>query len=136
MDAWTQEIEELHQFFEGWIGGSLPRSGEAFSPLEAALANGFTFVTIAGELLDRGAVVEGIRGAHGARPGLEIDIRDPRLLHSEGDLLTAAYQEWQEAGGERSERISTVLFRRRGDAPNGLEWVHVHETPFGEEPGD
>ncbi|MDX1579100.1 MAG: DUF4440 domain-containing protein [Gemmatimonadota bacterium] len=126
--AWASEIEALHAFFEGWIGGTLDRSQAAFERLEAALADDFSFVTTSGELLDREAVLEGVRKAHGARAGLRIAIRQPHLVYDAEDHLAATYEEWQEAGGERTGRRSTVFFGRREGAPGGLVWLHVHET--------
>lgn len=38
------------------------------------------------------------------------------------------YEEWQDTGQGERGRISSVLFRRRERAPNGVEWLHVHET--------
>lgn len=136
MADWRDEIEGLHAFFQGWLGGELPAGPESFARMEEAMARDFTFVTTGGELLDRAAVVEGVRSAHGARPGLRIEIRDPRLLHAWEDRRLAVYEEWQEDADGRSARTSTVLFRRSEDAPTGLAWVHVHETMIREEPGE
>lgn len=126
--AWKAEIEDLHRIFEGWIGGDAPPPVEAFARVEAALAEDFTFVTTGGVVLDRGAVLRGIRDARGARPGLRISVRDPRLIHASDHALVAVYEEWQEAGAERSARVSTAVFRPGREAAHGLVWVHVHET--------
>ena len=129
--AWKREIEELHAFFQDWIGGAADRSADRFGRLEDALAEGFTFVTPSGESLEREAVIGAVRRAHGTRPGLRITIREPRLVHSEGDHRVATYQEWQETEEDRTGRISTVVFRRREGAPHGLVWIHLHETWIG-----
>lgn len=128
MTDWRREIEELHEFFADWIGGAVERSPEAFGRLERALAEAFSFITPSAELLDREAVLGAVRDAHGTRPGLRIRIRRPRLLHAAADYLVATYEEWQEVEGERTGRLSTVVFRSRSTAPNGLSWLHVHET--------
>lgn len=126
--VWERAIRELHDFFEAWIGDGLDDTEDAFRSLEEALASKFTFVTPAGELLDRDAILGAVRAAQGSRPDLQIRIEEPRLLHEHSDVVVAAYRERQEAGGERTDRRSTVVFRRRGAAGNGLEWLHVHET--------
>lgn len=128
MSDWEREIRELHAFFQGWIGGELDRSPETFRRLEDALADDFTFVTTAGEVLERPAIVEGVRSSHASSSDLRIRIRDPRLLRESAGQLVAVYQELQEAAGGRTGRVSTVVFRRSEAAPNGLEWLHVHET--------
>ncbi|MFX0092506.1 MAG: hypothetical protein ACFFBD_12150 [Candidatus Hodarchaeota archaeon] len=38
------------------------------------------------------------------------------------------YEEWQEIDGQTIARLSTALFRKCFDAPNGVEWLHAHET--------
>lgn len=126
--GWQQEIEDLHAFFEDWIGGAVDPSDRNFSRLEEALGDPFTFVTTGGELLGREAIVTAIREAHGARPGLRIDIVDPRLLHSSDQHVVAVYEEWQEAGGEQAGRTSTAVLERSAASSNGLSWIHVHET--------
>lgn len=41
----------------------------------------------------------------------------------------ATYEEWQGGEGRAARgRLSTVVFTRDDDAPNGLVWRHVHET--------
>jgi len=128
MTDWQREIDQLHELFATWIGGADEQAEDALGRLERALAETFTFITPSGELLDREGILGAVRGARGARPGLAIRIRESRLLHSAGDCLVVAYEEWQEAAGERTGRLSTVVFRRRAAAPNGLTWLHVHET--------
>lgn len=128
MAHYRTEIEELHGFFQAWLGG-VPHEGEVrFERLERALAPGFTFVTPGGRALERSAVVEGVRSGRSSRPGLRIEVGDPRLLHDAGDLLVATYEEWQHEGERTTGRRSTVVFRRDEDGPNGLRWLHVHET--------
>lgn len=128
MTNWRDEIEELHDFFEGWMRGDLPDEPASLARMEEALAPDFTFVTTAGEMLGREAVVEGVRSAHGARPGLRIEIREPRLLQVWDDRRLAVYEEWQHFEGSSDGRISTVLLCPNDNAPRGLAWVHVHET--------
>lgn len=127
-DDWTQEIDELHVFFEQWLTGVLPDSDDAFSRVEAALADRFTMVLPSGKVLERGPLLAGLRGGHGTREAFTIRIRDPRLRHHSESLTVATYEEWQRTDTSDRGRISTVVFARRTDAPNGLEWVHVHET--------
>lgn len=110
------------------MGGTIPRTEEQLDRLEEALEKRFTFVTTSGQVLAREAIVGAVRESHGARPGLRIRLREPRLVHSCKHHVVATYQEWQEAEGERTGRTSTVVLERKEEAPNGLVWIHVHET--------
>lgn len=125
---WRAEIVRLHEFFEGWLGGALPDTGESFAAFEEVLADDFAIATPAGRLVSRAALVEGLRGGHGAHPELRIRIENAELRHSQGPIRVATYEEWQEEGGSETARLSTVVFRAREGTPNGLQWVHVHET--------
>lgn len=74
----------------------------------------------------------GMREAHGvhvdADPPLDVAVRNVRHRLSRDDLCLLTYQEWQRWGDEETGRQSSVLFRERASAPNGVEWVHLHET--------
>ena len=113
------EIEELHRFFERWLGGE----ENDFSRCDRALAHDFTMVGPGGEVRSREALVKGLLDAHGKRP-VAIEIRNFEMRELANELALARYEEWQDDRG----RVSTALFRVRGDAPNGIEWVTVHET--------
>ncbi len=127
-DGWSREIVELHEFFEGWLSGTLPATDAAFVRFEQVTSTGFTFVGPNASVLDRSAVLTLVRDAHGARPGLRIRIENPTVHHELGPLLVATYEEWQKIGTETTARLSTALFRARHGTPCGVEWLHVHET--------
>jgi hypothetical protein len=119
------EIVGLHDFFEGWLGGTLPDTDDAFERFERTIGEAFTFIDPDGRFLERAELVAHLRAAHGARPGLRIRIENPRIRHETCGLTIATYEEWQEAGDKTTGRLSSAVFRDRGE---GVEWVHVHET--------
>jgi len=125
---WRTEIEELHRFFEAWFRGTLPPEGEALTRLERALDPDLVFISPAGVRHTTEELLAEIGGAHGSRPELEIRIREPELRWTSGGLLAATYEEWQTELGDTTGRTSTVVFRRDDQGPNGLRWVHVHES--------
>ncbi len=52
-----------------------------------------------------------------------------RLREAGEELVAATYEEWQSGEEKKDDRISTVVFCRVPEAaPNGLRWLHVHET--------
>jgi hypothetical protein len=122
------EIEDLHQFFEGWLSGRLPNTEAAFERVERALESDFQLIHPSGEWRDREEILTGLRRAHKSQPGLDIEIRDVRLRASGEDLVLATYEEWQQSESGFDGRLSTVAFHPGGQAPNGLRWAHVHET--------
>jgi hypothetical protein len=128
----NQEIIELHRFFEDWFTGKLGPTDAAFSRFPSVLADAFEIISPSGEVSDRDTIVERVRGAHGAFAdpslGYRIWIDGYRGRSLGGGLYLANYEEWQESGGVARGRLSTVIFRRNSSAPNGIQWVHVHEV--------
>lgn len=128
-----REVTELHRFFQDWFGGLLENDADTLSRFGSVLAEGFLIVPPGGSALERGSLVERLRGAHGSwatgreRPG-RIWIENFHVRRSADDWALVTYEEWQEVGGETRGRISTAVFGRREDTPNGVEWLHVHET--------
>jgi hypothetical protein len=124
-----REIRELHQFFEEWFAGSLVESDEAFARFSDVLTDGFTIVTPGGVELDRQAIMDAVRTGHGSDAGARIWIERVQIRHALGKTVVATYEEWQQSTGQAAKgRLSTVVFARDASTPNGLVWLHVHET--------
>ena len=126
------EIVELHQFFEGWFTGRLANTDNIYSRLSGVLAEGFEMISPQGTRAARADVVDGLKPTHGSwseneKPG-RIWIRNVRSRAVGERNYIATYEEWQQTDGAPRGRLSTVLFRERDDAPNGVEWIHLHET--------
>lgn len=126
--AWQHEIVELHHFFIAWLGGELPKTAEVFARFSATAAPSFTIIGPSGQLVERTALVEGLYAAHGSRPNLEIWIERPLLRLRTGQLSLVTYEEWQREAGKVTARQSSALFIDAPSTPNGLAWLHVHET--------
>jgi hypothetical protein len=127
------EVVELHQFLEAWSNAELPPTDEAFARFGGVLAASFLIIDPDGSMIGRQPIVDAIRGAHGrwrATPG-RIRIENYRLHHAAGGLALATYEEWHDlpAAPEKTVgRLSSVLFGPNDSAPNGLEWLHLHEA--------
>lgn len=129
LSPWHAEIVELHDFFQGWLGGTLPATDAVYARLSATQAPEFVIVTPSGELIPSEQLLAQLRAAHGSRPGLRMWIENAELRFTQGGLTVATYEEWQRhADGTVTGRLSTVVFRDQPGTPNGLAWVHVHET--------
>lgn len=127
-EAVREEIVQLHEFFEGWFTGQLPDTDAAFRRFSDVMAAEFVLVSPDGEESTRTDLIERLRGAHRSDPDIEIRVEQVRTIAGGDELILARYEEIQESGQERTRRLSTVVFRRAPGAPNGLEWVRVHET--------
>lgn len=121
----STEVDEFHRFVERWFAGTIddPRR------LEASLAPDFHIVTPQGTIRTRDGLVEDVVGTHAAYADVEFEITigafEPRDVTD--DRCLATYEERRSIDDRHETRVATALFRR-ADAPNGVEWVHVHET--------
>jgi hypothetical protein len=122
------EIIQLHQFFQNWFNGMLPFNKDNFSRLENALEPGFLLINPYGSCLNRDGILDSLRSAYNTEKSIRIWIEKPSVKHSFGNITIATYQEWQKKDQKTTSRFSTVVFRAHQINPNGVRWVHVHET--------
>ncbi len=94
------EIRDLHRFFEAWLGGND----------------------------DRDRLLAELRAAHGKRPGLQIDVREPSCRWDSWDACLICYEEVQRENGALTARYSSALFVAPEQTSNRVQWLHVHET--------
>jgi hypothetical protein len=128
VDQCIAEVDDLHAFFELWFVGELAQSRAELARFSDVLADGFRMIQPSGLTRTRDGITTDVFDAHGAHEEVTIETStfDPRWVGEETCLGT--YEEWQSVGDERTGRIATVLFRRAAETPNGVEWVHLHET--------
>lgn len=127
---WQREIEDLHVFFEAWLGGMLAQDKANFEPLQRALGSSFVIINPEGTLSAREPLVQGLYKGHGSREGLRIYIKNPKLRFENAEIVIATYEEWQDYGDTSSARLSTVVFQKLAEKGGAgtLRWLHVHET--------
>jgi len=121
-----REIVELHQFFQDWYRG---RDDVDFERFNRALSPGFVIVMPDARILGREVIVDAVRQQRDSDPEARLEIRNVQLHMAGKDHAVLTYEEWQGRGGDPMRgRLSTVVFTFDNDAPNGLIWLHVHET--------
>ena len=120
------EIVELHRFFEEWFAGR-SEPGD-FARFSVVLAPDFTMIGPDGRLIESQPLLEAVGKAGASKKGLRIWIEKVVALTRIGDVTLAVYEECQDLNGKTNRRRSSVLFRDNRENPNGLEWIHVHET--------
>ena len=128
--AYHHEVHGLHQFFEDWFCGRVEDSDQAFQRCVAALDPGFVLINPDGDCTSRDDLLDRLRAAHGQYRDTYFRIRIDQLAarNVADDVCLVTYQEWQETDGFWTARWSTALLREEPSAPNGLAWMHVHET--------
>ena len=94
------------------------------------MAEGFEIISPNGGRMTRAEILNRVRGGHGADQGkgFRVWIENYQSRPLTDGFLLVTYEEWQEQDGEKRGRVSTAVFRKSSDAPNGVVWLHVHET--------
>lgn len=138
-DECERESVELHNFLRDWLIGALPRTETGFARFKNVMANDLLVISPLGTMTSCAPLLEEFEGIHGQllakSDAFEIWIENFRLLRQLGDTALCSYEEWHRLEGETSARLTTVLYGPKADAPNGVEWLHVHETWLpGQEP--
>ena len=123
-----QEIDELLAFFQGWYRGDIPNTDAEFDRLDRVLHDDFTIVNPEGDILVRRLIASDIRRSHGVDADALVFETNVRAIYTFGRVKVYRYEEHQTINGESSVRISTAVFLRDGDAPNGVVWLRVQET--------
>lgn len=123
------EVDDLHSFFVAWLGGD---EEAEFARCEAALGPGFQIVEPDGIVVDRDPLLRALGSAKGRhadsqRP-FDIRIEESQARTVSDTLCLVTYIERQIVRGQPTARRSTALFRDRAGGPNGVQWLHVHET--------
>lgn len=126
--AWQAEIVGLHDFFQGWLNGTLPNSDEVFRRLVSVLAPNFLLISPSGQRATREDLLTELRAAHGSRPDWSMWIENMQLHSHVGELLVTSYEEWQRNGEQTTMRLSSAIFQEQRGTAHGLAWMHVHET--------
>jgi len=123
MTGWSEEITELHEFFEDLFNGVV----DSLDRAEAALAADFTIVGPDGAESDRAATMAMLEAAQNSRQ-LDMSTTDHRLVHHSDDVIIASYVERHHIPERDTRRLSTAVFVPDEEAPNGVRWLRVHET--------
>lgn len=131
--ACETEVKGLHAFFVDWFGGRVERNQEVFARFSGVASDNFFLINPDGVMGDLAALSKRLEASYGSRADFKIWIKNCRLRYLTNDICLMTYEEWQDISGVVSTRFSSALLGRREGTPNGVEWLHVHETWL---PGD
>lgn len=134
------EVYDFHRFLIAWFTGKAARDELEFSRIPDVMAEDFQLVRPDGQVVDRNTLRHAIWRSWGAHarydPPFRIWVENFRSRTLSPTLQLVTYEEWQEVRGQIRGRMSTAIFRDDEHTPNGVVWLHVHETWLGARPGD
>ncbi|QCR38572.1 DUF4440 domain-containing protein [Nissabacter sp. SGAir0207] len=122
MNRYFMEVMDAHTAIEQWLGEG---AGEQ-QALLGRFSQGFSMVTLGGQLLDFSELSAFFGRQRGAKPGLAIQIDCLSLLAEwEGGAVVTYRERQQQPGTEATTRWSSVVFALEEEQPR---WRHLHET--------
>ncbi|HEO9035492.1 TPA: DUF4440 domain-containing protein [Serratia marcescens] len=122
MNPYFTEVIDAHIAIERWLGKG---AGEE-QALLARFTPDFSMIALSGAPLDFAALCAFFRAHRAAKPGLEIEIEEMKLVAEWPTGAVVSYREKQSLPGQNATlRYSTVMFERQ---PSALGWRHLHET--------
>ncbi|WP_336221451.1 DUF4440 domain-containing protein [Citrobacter amalonaticus] len=126
MNRYFKEILDAHELIRCWLGNEDAKN-EICENLLARFSAAYSMVTPTGVLLDFTTLNAFFRAQRGARPGLEITIKDMQVVAESENGATVVYKESQQLPGQNTTlRFSTVVFELNHDG--NVIWRHLHET--------
>ncbi|MCP2299953.1 hypothetical protein APR11_006412 [Nocardia amikacinitolerans] len=123
-------IASLHADLAAWLGSPAPF--EVFERFAAAQHERFSMVSVSGAVLERDALLAGLREARNARPGLRIEISEITELARFGENVVVRFLERHLTEDENSARRVTAVLSAVEGFELGYRWLTVHETPVAE----
>jgi hypothetical protein len=124
----TDEVIQLHHFFEEWLDGTLAKTRANYERLTAVMNPQFQIISPDGKTTAYEGLLAELWQAQHSRPGFRLWVKEVAVRPLSPQLALATYEEWQEIEGKVTARVSTAVFRQQANTPNGVEWLHVHET--------
>lgn len=126
MNRYFKEVLDAHVLIRSWLGSD-DANDEVCKNLLARFSPEYSMVTPGGALLDFSTLNSFFRTQRGARPGLEIDIKDMQVVAESENGATVVYKELQQLPEQNPTlRFSTVVFELNNDGE--VIWRHLHET--------
>ena len=132
LQAVTDEIIALHDFFTEWFPGRCAQDESLFNArLTDRMDENLILVQPGGRSIDKQTFCDAVWSGYGKSPDFRAIIRNVELrpVTLEGHVLVT-YEEWQRGAvnsmPEDNARTASVLFALEDEKPR--RWIHIHET--------
>nr|WKF58324.1 hypothetical protein HUO10_002822 [Paraburkholderia busanensis] len=124
-NPYFQELDDIHVEIAALFDGSADEG--ALQRIMARFTPQFTLVMTSGNALDYAGTQAIFSTLRGARPGLQITIRDMEMVAEYATGAVVKYREYQRDGaGNANVRRSTAVMEI--DAQGKVMWRHLQET--------
>lgn len=131
LDDIRVEIEELHDFFVAWYGGTARRESLETRFL-SHLHPDILMTPPDGSAVGFPDLSQAFQKAHGMNANFRIRICDVEIRHRMPEHLLVTYTEWQSGStvsqNPENARFTTALITRQ----QPFKWLHIQETRLSE----
>ncbi|OLS27418.1 MAG: hypothetical protein HeimC3_04170 [Candidatus Heimdallarchaeota archaeon LC_3] len=130
----SNEIKELHLFFENWFTGNIENNSHQFSRFTNSIGDFFFLIPPRGGIIKRNEIIEIVKSNYGqyhTNPNdFKIWIKNINFQYVIESSIILTYEEWQRIGKETQARLSSAVFNisNKEDNKNEIMWLHVHEV--------
>lgn len=136
MEAIEKEIIEIHGFFVAWFLAQCEKSEQLFHEnLTSHFDENFIIIPPGGNRINGKDLFPSLWQGYGYNHEFNIQIRKVQTTQVPGfpEVIIATYEEWQRgARANDSEstngRVSSAVFYKDSQQPNGVKWLHLQET--------
>lgn len=130
LGAVHREVVEFKLFKVKWLLGQVSNTEKAFARLSGVISNGAKTISPEGIESNTAELLDGLRKKYGSMCGLELrvwfdNIRVQKLAEQ---VYLVTWQQWEQLAGERRGYFVSAILILKAGTPNGLEWLHFHET--------
>ncbi|BBN09473.1 sucrose-6-phosphatase [Marchantia polymorpha subsp. ruderalis] len=128
--AVAHEIVEFQLLFERWFKGAVENSDEVFQRLKATLLPECVLVNPWGVQVKPLVAIEMARPLYGSLKGknFRIWIDRIRINQISEEVWAVQFDKWLKSDKELSCRLTSGLLKKKDGTPNGVAWLHIHET--------
>ena len=123
---------ELHRFFVRWLDAVHPDPTLSLDRFSTVAAPGFRLIQPSGAISDRQGVIDWLARSRASRGTPEVPFRitadEVEAIEAAPGVCLVTYIERQDGPAGPTAWRSSALLCEAVDTPNGVAWVHVHET--------
>eukprot|EP00250_Pteridium_aquilinum_P007282 c17033_g1_i1 orf=244-1737(-) len=126
-----REVVQLKLFMMKWLLSQVSNTEKSFGRLSGVISDGAKTISPEGVELNAAQFLCGMRKKYGSIQGSELRIWFDNIheqILAEGIYLVT-WQLWeQSAGGKRRGYFASAVLKLKAGTPNGVEWLHSHES--------
>ena len=120
-----KEIRELLSFLASYHNASIP---DDVNRLETCFSDNMYLISVSGRKIAKHELIKGIKLSYGSTKEASYWAENTTIEELGEGYYLAIFTEHRKTKGTTNSRISTSIFVPNQNAPNGVQWLHIHDT--------